>query len=703
MSGGFLQLTTEQMNELTLDQLKVYYGQVSQIIDEQTSTINADTVIQSQYQYLILQSESTINSIASQQIFNSNAIAASVMASNEAVSFNSTNMGLMMSYNSSIAAETDKIFMLSVQVSSLTLESENLNSTLASQDKIFTSSAIGYSTLYLDFTTKDALYQQSLADISTTSSYLVSSMIAEDTSKRVLDLAMNAYNASSQDLSTLITQGAEIHSTVIQYRIDEVAAIQNVTSTTNGLIVLNSLYSTAILNQQYAQSLSTQSAQMSSFNSATTNYNILKSGSDQAAKNMAQISLSTITGSKAITDALVSTLKSQTGSAVTDSYNINVLAAQANVDAETQNVSTYTGKYNEDISSMKYYSSLYEEATRNVNSSIAAYTIYDGYYTSSIAGSNALMQLAKIDDSTFTVQVAQLAGLSYTVSSLYINYSSFISTYTGLVAYSTILADFIQQSTLALSTYSSFYDSASAEIVSLNVQSNDVNKQLTSTQINIDTYSSIIEQQTANMIVYAAMMASNALQEDYGAFKYKETLGREAHMNAQIAYNQAVLAQIQANSTNGISSATNLNTTTISVAYTTLNRTTDYVNTFSNAYSFYDVQVFNQKNQISTAVGHSNTYTTLLSTQMASKLNPSNQTLLTIYLSTQDIYNKEIASIARNESTIAIAYQDINSIKAANYATYDMIFTASEIAAHTSTISSFIIQGFNNALTLSGH
>lgn len=701
MSAGFVELTKEQLNTMGLTELKAYYTQVSKIVDEQTSTINADIVVQTQYQYLISQSQSTIDGITSQQIQNSNAIITSIQATAGSVKEVSTNTAKLLSYNSTIMGETSNIEKYSIQVSSLMLESDTIDSTLTRSDTAYASTAIAYSTLYQDFAAKDEIYRQSLDDIALTSSYLVSSVVAEAYSYAALQSSIQDYYSTSQSLSSLIVEGGNIHSTVVQYRIDEKIAQDALTSTNNGLITLSSYYITAILNQDYVVALSTQSGLTSSFNSATTNYNILRSGTDSAAANTAQLALNTATTMKAFADSTVNALQAQTGTSVADSYNINILAAQANVDAETQNVSTYTGKYNEDISSITYYSSLYEQATRDIDSSIAGFQQYSTYYQSSINGSNALMALVKKDNDTYSEQLIQYGILSRNVSSLYIQYSDYTSTYNGLVAYSTILKDSISQSTTALKLYSTFYDSTTAVMAKLYTESNAILKQMVSTQVNIDTYSTLVERHNANLLVYAAKMDASYAQEELGTMQYRETIVREKHVRAQRDYDQAIIDEIQKNSTNGISTATNLNTPAISVAYTTLKTIEDHVNKYAEIYDLYNTQSTNQGLMVSTTMGYSNSYTTLLSSQMAAKMYPNDTLVIERRREREQVHQGGRQAVGARDQIVRLGYDDIYARKRLNDQAYNSLFSPSELFANTSTISSFLIKGYNEVIQLS--
>jgi hypothetical protein len=700
MSAGFVELTKDQLNTMDLAELKAYYKQVSEAVEQQTSTINADIVIQTQYQYLISQSQSTIDGITSQQIQNSNAIITSIEATASLVNEVSTNTANLLLYDSTIRGEANKIELFKIQVSSLMLESESIQTTLRNSDTAYTSTSIAYSTLYLDFAAKDSIYQQSLIDISTTSSYLVSSVIAEGYSYAVLQSSIQNYYSTSQSLSSLIIEGGNIHSTIMQYRIDEKFVEDALTSTNNGLLTLSSFYITALLNQNFVQALSTQSGLIPALETATADYNFLKSGRDTAAANTALVALSTTTAMKISTDSTVTSLQSLTGRSITDSYNVNILAAQANVDLETQNISTYTGKYNESISSITYYSSLYEKATLDINSSIAGFNLYNTYYQSSVNGSNALMELVKKDNDIFSEKLTQFDTLSRTVSSLYTDYSNYNSTYTGMVQYSTILKDAIRDSTIALNMYSTLYDSTNTVINKLYGESNVVLKQLVSTQVNIDTYSTLIERNTANLLVYAAELDATYAQQEQGTVKYRETIVRERHIRAQREYDQAIIDEIQKNSTNRISTPTNLNTPAISIAYTTLKTVETHVNKYSEIYDLYNLQSTNQGVMLSTTMGYSNSYTTLLSSQMAARIYPNDTAVVERSRVMERAYQGGRQVMQERETAVKLGYDDIYARKRASDEAYNTLFSPSELYANTSTISSFLIQGYSARVAL---
>jgi hypothetical protein len=311
------------------------------------------------------------------------------------------------------------------------------------------------------------------------------------------------------------------------------------------------------------------------------------------------------------------------------------------------------------------------------------------------------MVLVANDNKRHSDQLTQFGTLSRNISSLYKDYSNYSSTYTGLIEYSTMLTGVIRQSTIALNMYSTLYDSTTAVITKLYTESNVTLKQLVSTQVNIDTYSTLIERHSANLLVYAANLDASYAQQECGTMKYRETIIREKHIAAQRDYDRTIIDEIQKNSTNGITTATNLNTPAISIAYTTLKTVEEHVNKYSEIYDLYNLQSTNQGLMISTTMGYSNSYTTLLSSQMAAKIYPNDTVVIERRREREIVYNVCRQAVQQRESAVKLGYDDIYVRKRVNDATYNTLFSPSQINANTSTISSFLIQGYSAVIELS--
>jgi hypothetical protein len=269
-----------------------------------------------------------------------------------------------------------------------------------------------------------------------------------------------------------------------------------------------------------------------------------------------------------------------------------------------------------------------------------------------------------------------------------------------MVQYSTILKDAISRSTIAFNMYSTFYDSTTTVINKLYGESNVILKQLVSTQVNIDTYSTLIERNTANLLVYAAELDATYAQQEQGTVKYRETIVRERHIRAQRDYDQAIIDEIQKNSTNRISTPTNLNTPAISIAYTTLKTVETHVNKYSEIYDLYNVQSTNQGLMLSTTMGYSNSYTTLLSSQMAARIYPNDTAVVERSRVMERAYHGGRQVMQERENTVKLGYDDIYARKRASDEAYNTLFSPSELYANTSTISSFLIQGYSARVSL---
>ena len=76
MSTNYRELTEETIKQTSLADLQIYSFTVSSVIAEKTASIQADKDVQAQYEYLILNSQSTITGFNYEILQSDNAITA---------------------------------------------------------------------------------------------------------------------------------------------------------------------------------------------------------------------------------------------------------------------------------------------------------------------------------------------------------------------------------------------------------------------------------------------------------------------------------------------------------------------------------------------------------------------------------------------------------------------------------------------------
>lgn len=716
MSISFTQLTDAQLQTMDLPALQAYAETVSTSIGLQNEEIAAAKALQGQYDYLILTSQSTITGIQYETIANSNLMIAADIRSNAIVQSNAELDSSINLYNSSIIGNMAIISNADTSLSSLMLESASIASSLVQSDIIFNNAAVQYSSLYMVFMANDQLYQNCLNDISTTSTLLVRATEEEQISYANWQTSSAYTVAKSAELSTLYLDSNVIESTLTQYITDETNAVSQLASTNNGIMAISSLYATALTNQKYYQSLSTQGTILETYTSAYSTFMTASAVSDASPTNtvaaaataMAKQRLSTLTVSKTQSAAEVTALQALVAGATTDSYATTLAAAEAAVQLEIANVNTFQNYMNSSLEAVTYFSSLYEQAGNDIASSLAAVELYNGYYNSSIAGSNALMASADLDMSTIAVEQLQLDTISMTLSSLNTQYDNTVSSYNGFIAYSTLMTQEYIGAIADITTYSSLYESTNVATIALDTALQEINSSIAGNIVMINTQSSIMQVESINMLSYENEVAASFNLEEQATYQYRETFIRQKRMASQEYYNACVLEQVRTTSTqNGTLLAAvgaaaftpatiNLTTPTITLAYNNLTTITAFLTTFTNIYGNYDTQMLNLQG-VSTSIGaQAASFSTLTTYSNQFQLNPAAGPS---FSNAQADFAAKQAATARLQSNIALTQAQINAAKTGFLTTYQAIFQSGEIIANESTISSFLVQGFNTAVT----
>jgi hypothetical protein len=701
---------------MDLPALQAYAQTVSTSIGLQNVSITSAKAIQAQYDYLILTSQSTITGIQYETIANSNLMIAANIRSNAIVQSNIILDSSINECNSTIVAQIYIMSNADKTISSLALESAGLTSSLVQSDINFNSTAVQYSSLYMVFMAKDQAYQTCVRNIETTSTLLKKSIEIEQISYANWQTSTAFAVAKSGELSTLYLNSNAIQSTLTQYKVDETNAISQLASTNNGIMAVSSLYATALVNQQYYQSLSSQSAVLEDYTRA---YSTFTSASALAtasptntvaatAKTMAQQRLSTLTVSKTQSEAEVTALQALVAGATTDTYATTLAAAEAAIQLESANVATFQGYMNSSIAAVSYLSTLYEQAGQDVASSLAAVALYSTFYTSSVAGSNALMASAAADTSTIATQQLQLDTVSMTLSSLNIQYANYASSYSGWVSYSSLMTQEYTKAIADIISYSTMYESTTVSAKRFSDTLTHVNSSITGNMLVIHTKSTIMQFEAINMLGYETQIAACFNLEEGATYKYRETFVRQKRLDAQKYYDLCVLQQVQATSTQngtllaqaGAAAFTpvtiNLTTPVITLAYNNLTTISAFLTTFTNMYGNYDTQTVNLQ-AVSSSVGiQAASFSTLTTYSDQFRMNPAAGPSFSN--AQADFVAKQVATVGL-QSNVTLTQAQINAAKTGFLTTYRAVFQSSDIIANESTISSFLIQGFNTAVT----
>ena len=700
---------------MDLPSLKAYAAQVSTTIGHETSTVAAAQVVQSQYDYLILTSQSTINGISYEITTNSNLIIAADVRSNALVRSNITLDSTMALYNSTIVGQTKIINAADAQMSTLITESAGITSSLIQSDQNFASSAKYYSSLYTNFVGKDLLYQACITNITNTSTLLSNAIITQKKSYDNWQTSSAFTVAKTAELTQLYAASNAIQSSLTQYKIDEATATRNLTSTNSGIQAVSSLYATSLINQQYYQTLSTQTGVLDLYTAAYSTFQaaaVLSNASPTntlvtTAATMAQQRLSTLSVVKDQVTAQRTQLQGLVTGAVSDTYATQLKMAQDAVQLEIKNISTFQTFANSSIAAVTYFSTLYETAARQVTSSMAAVSTFSSFYESSVTGSNVFMQKAAADSVSIASQQAQVDAISLALSSLNKEYEGYTSSYNGFMKVSTMMTAEVARAQADLITYSSLYESTNKTIAEYTVKRAEVDTKIASNATVIRTQSTILEAESINALKYRNQIDASVAMEENSVFMFRETYVRQKLQSAQQYYDACVLSQVQATSTQngnlktqaGSSTVTpipiNINTATINNANTILNNITAFLNTFTTIYSNYTTQVTSLLDVGKSISQQSAMFSNVTAAANAFATDPNQGAA---FSNVQAEYIGRQAATLQLQKNVELTQGQINTAKIAFLTTYRQTFTSVEIINNESTISSFLIKGFASAI-----
>ena len=713
----FTLLKEAQLTGMSLDELRAYAATVSTVIAQQTASIKEDQDTQDQFAYLIMKSDSTITGINNDITKDTNIINTSNALYSSILTSNALNDSLIKDYDKKIAAQNDLIVDARKKITELQVESDDITSTISASDRAFISAAVYYSSLYFDFQTADTLYQNCMNDISTTSTMLTMAIRNEAISRKQLNDTTQLLTQKNYELSTLVVNGIGFQSTLNQYKLDEQKSITNLFSTTTGLVVLSSYYETALLNDNYFNALSTQVTAQKLYAEAQSNYG-LATEAQQANPNdtnLYTIALAAIANErkvKANMDAVAADVTAKAALvnvAISKSYDTAIASAQANVDIEIQNVSTFQANVIAATKSLKEYSTLYDQANYDVISSQIVIDNYTTFYNSSVTGSNDLMSKAVSMSNDIAIEQAQIAILDSNIARYGQNYSTSYSSYTGWIKYSTLMMDRLESSIKNYITFSTMYDSTNNAVIKLNILQQSTIVAMSDNNTNIASYSSIIEEENIKILSYSQSIDDSAVIEEKSAFQYRETVLRTQKQKLQAKYMAAVRAQVdEVSTTNGRLAAqgvaytpvpVNLNAPTVITAYSNMNVATDFVNSFQALYDTYDAQTSNLQT-LSTSIGLQREKFAVLKPLKTRLLgNPNDGNLQLQVRDAQDDYIRHRA-ICKGQQVEVRAFRD-NQIaikKKPQMDKYIQISDPAEYTANEKTISTFLIDGYNSAV-----
>jgi hypothetical protein len=731
-NDGFVSLTEDVLQNMSLDELIGYSNVVSTSAGLEYSTILANQAIQSQYDLLIQLSQSTIDGLSYELQLNDAEKFKNAQRQSYLYEQSTLYVSTIAQYEMDISTQSNIILTTTSTIDALTYESGIIDSTIAKEDSDFVSSAKGYSTLYYTFLGWDAQLRSQICTIKEISSILENDIRSERAAYENLLDKTQTWVQKSGELSTLYDRDRALRSTLTQQEIDEATAVANHSSTLYGISTLSTMYKAAVANRNYAISLSTLASLTSKhsrsvvvFTEADLAYtnSIGQTGGKQrggavqgdttlwTARNMASTSMATALYNKKSSEDTTSALRTLAGIANTDLYDATLANLEGTVISKIRLVDTMVRHKEEAIKRVETFSSIYEAAALDMSTYDGLIKMYSTFYESSMVAASTLTGLADEDDATIEREQREADRISWRMSSLGISYDEYTSSYNGYILLSSFYTKRARDKQEEFVTCGGRIEEGRGRIREMSVRITSLDREIMDNNVTIFTQSSIINSEKINLAKFDMQIKDSLNMQERASYEYRETFCRLKRIDLQNSYESQVLNAIKAASTmSGQMQAANpgvrinptpvnLNTPPITNVYTSLTSINSFLDTFTNIYKVYDAQNVNIQS-LSTSIGaESNSWSTLL------KYDSDNFYSVIIDPSLQSRVNTEHANLLNSQMAVAEALRsytnkqgDIASAKSVFTTGYSSFFTQSEIANQEVEISSFMITGYKQAI-----
>jgi hypothetical protein len=732
-NDGFVPLTNDDLMNMSLSSLLSYSNVVSTSAGLQYSTILANQQLKNEYIILSQLSQSTIDGLSHELQVNRAAQFANQQREIYLYGQSTMYVSTIAQYELDIAAQSNIILTSDSSIIGLTTESSTIDIIVNYQDQIFISSAIGYSTLYYTFLGWDSALQGQICTINAISTVLSNDIIAEQAAYQNLLNSTFTWQQKSNQLSSLYQTSNALQSTLTEQRINEAYAIAYHQSTIYSVSTLEKRYSAALTNRDYAVSLSTQTSLADKYISALTiftqadiayNNSIPQQGGKQiggatvpgnqilwSARNMANQALSTAKINKESAEQITSTLQTLAGIANTDLYDTTIMNLENTVIAKMYLINTLNGYKTSSLQSVAKFSSIYDSAITEMNGYNTQVKMYSSFYESSIIGASTLLGLSDEDDRTIASEQAAADAISWGISSLNVTYDNYMSSYYGYILLSSMYNEQNRMALNNLSTVSSFYDSTNNAMITMSNTVDNLNRSIAQSTIAMFAQSSILNSQLINLAVFDTQIKNNVNVQERASYEYRETFCRLKRIDLQNSYESQVLSVIQAASTTSgqlqaanpmvaiTPTTANLNTPAITSAYNSLTSINSFLSNFNTIYNVYDSQTSNIQS-LSTSIGAQNNAWSTLSVYDSANfysVTPVPDIQAKVVTANVDFSQKQ-GIVATALQTYIMGQNTLASAKQTFSTGYTTFFNGSEMLAQESTISSFMISGYRQAI-----
>jgi hypothetical protein len=726
--------TEKELQQMEFSSLLLYNSTLSTSISYQKSTMKQNSKIQGLYSYLKKSSQSTIDGLNREININSANIAIY-----EDIARNEDQLNMVWEYDglewveetlqyaggqrggqrgervyvstlhqfdSIISHQTDYISKLDSTLLLYKTQYESSLSSIKYEYSTFDSKAKIYSTAVWRYKGYEDLYEEKKRDLNTLNVELSTAKVTQQKTSAVLDQKIQAWQTISGRLNTLYSQRGIIGSNITRNRREESDAYINYMSSINGLSTASSVYTAAIINQQYAIAISdltnkirVHSDSLNQYNDAELQWQANTGNTAlRAARDMAKQQLDQKERLKISAQNASSNLFDLATLANTKAYETLLSGYDNRIDVLKRTSRTFNESKKFSLDEVKRFSSIYEQATIDIAKYAKDIKRYSTLYESSINGASTFLGLYDIDFQILQGETNEYNAVSRRIQGLTIERDRLSSDYSRYMSTYELHRSQYRSSISSVETYKLLYDTTNSVVIDLQKKLYAPGGLMSMYYATLFMNSSMLNDDIMSQKVYDSEIMNLVNQQDTAIHEYRETVVRSKRIQYQQLYETEIYTAVEFAQSNQIAIA-NLETNEIHASRESLTNINTFLTLFSNIYTMFNTQQLNIT-RISTSVGYeSNAWSTLNSYTWKQYFNitPVNQATI----------NASVAYLTMNQDstgallqTFAVQQSNIDSKKLSILDGLKSFYADSEILAQNDTISSFILASENDVLNI---
>jgi hypothetical protein len=735
----FVAFNEQQLRAMSLSQLYSYRDTLTTSIDLEYSTIHANQKLQNRYNLLARISQSTIDGLNNETSRNNAEQFASEKRKSYLQELSSIYADRIAGGNADIDTQNVIIDSIISTISSYSTELSSIESTISGDYSTFVSSAEGYSTAYYAAMARDSLAAAKKQELDEANLYLSDLAYLESTAYANYLESTFLWEERNRELNTLSETTESLRKRLATERTQEADAMRNYESSIVGVCTLSTLLGTAEAAHAYAIAHSSmmqyaneaadaqriyEAALIAYENSlpqtggkkSYIHHNTYKGGAILGnttlwqALQMADQAKEAALSKKSAADDNANRLRTLAGIAQTDTYGATLAALEATVISKMRLANTYMKYKLSSIEGVAKFSSLYDQAVLDISTYDGMIALYSSFYESSFAGASTLLGLATEDEADADANQAEADAISHRMSSMIDEYNQNTSTYDGYIKLSSFYLEQLAENEQLLSSLSSFYDSTNEAIDKMNSELSILNMSLITTDAKYFAESSILNLEMIQQNIFRTQILDSVNSQETAGYSYRETYCRLRRIDLETNYESLVLNAVQYASTQtGIAQqssstplpdvAINLNTPDIVASYTTLVSLNNFMDSFSTVYNVYNIQSSNVA-VISTSLGAQKNALSTFSFYDAVAYYTKERIpdIQNVWASASADYEIKKEYIPNVIQTYSNTQQTISTTKQNFSIEYSGFFTREQMIEQDIEISSFIIQGYEDAI-----